>query len=555
MHNRASLVRADFQVTDENAPALASLCRRLDGIPLAIELAAARVRSFSVEEIENRLDQRFALLTGGSRTALPRQQTLRALVDWSYDLLTDSERLLWQRLSVFAGGWTGAAAAQVCAGEGIKAEEVADLLIALGDKSVVTAELLDESPRYRLLETLRQYGRERLAESGDIGRTRERHRDCFLALAEEAVPKLQGAEQAAWLSRLEEEHENLRAGLDWCLVEEAAESGLRFCGALQRFWLMRGHLAEARDWCARVLEKPGAGEPTAIRAIALNTAGAVAVYQCNYPAARALFEESLAIARQSGDRKRMAALLNNLGVMAFEQGDYSAARAYHEQSLALARELADRTSIANSLGNLGATALDQSDYEAARARYVECLAITRELGDRYHIAITLRSLGNIARLQGDPATAGMLLEEALAIVRELGDRGGIAGTLALLGEVAYDRGKYPDAQRLHQEALAIFRDLGDGRGTAGALESVADADAALGNAVRAARLWGAAERLREEIGTPLTPRSRPGYDRSVAAAREVLGDDEVFERTWAEGRASTLEYAIGRALAETADSG
>ncbi len=553
--DRASLVRVDFQVTDENAPALALLCHRLDGIPLAIELAAARVRSFSVQEIENKLGQRFALLTGGSRTALPRQQTLRALVDWSYDLLTDAERLLWQRLSVFAGGWTGAAAVQVCAGEGIDAEEISDLLNALADKSVVMAENLDESPRYRLLETLRQYGRERLAESGSIGSIRERHRDCFLALAEETAPKLEGAEQAAWLSRLDEEHENLRAGLEWCLSEETSELGLRLCGTLQRFWIARGDLSEARDWCARMLARPGAGAATMARAKTLNTAGALAIYQCDYPVARERFEEVLAITRRLGDRKRMAASLNNLGVVAFEQGDFSAARAFHKESLALVRELGDRIGIANSLGNLGSAAFDQGDDEAARANFGESLALWREHGDWSNIAATLQNLGLVARNQGDLAAAGTMLEEALAIARKLGDRGGVSRSLGGLATVAVDRGEHTAARRFDRERLAISIDLGDRRGTAGALECAAEIAAALGNAAGAARFWGAAERLREEIGSPQPPRELSDYDQRVVAARAALGNDDAFDRAWAEGRAWTLEYAIERAMEDTADNG
>jgi len=285
--DRALLARADFKLTDQNASTLASICYRLDGIPLAIELAAARVRSLSVEEINRKLDERFRLLTGGSRTALPRQQTLRSLIDWSYDLLNDSEKQLLQRLTVFAGGWTLNATEQVCASEGTGDVEVLDLLTSLADKSLVVAEQDDEHYRYRLLETVRQYARDRLLESGAGETYRDRHRDYFLTLAEEAAPKLNGAERAAWLRRLEEEHENLRAGLEWSLIEVGSETRLRFCSALYRFWWTQGYLSEGRGWCARALEKPGALGRTTERAKALNVAGVLAYQQRDYPPARA----------------------------------------------------------------------------------------------------------------------------------------------------------------------------------------------------------------------------------------------------------------------------
>jgi predicted ATPase/class 3 adenylate cyclase/Tfp pilus assembly protein PilF len=551
--DRALLVRPNFQVTNQNAPALASLCFHLDGIPLAIELAAARVRSLLVEEIDGKLDQRFRLLTGGSRTALPRQQTLRSLIDWSYDLLNEPERLLLQRLSVFAGGWTLEAAEQVCAGEGVEDWEFLDLLTSLADKSLAVAEQNDGRSRYRLLETVRHYARERLVESGGGEAVRERHRDYFLALAEEAEPKLLGAEQAEWLQRLEEEHENLRAGLVWSLVEAGSGGGLRLCGALLRFWSTRGHLSEGREWCVRVLEKAGGEERPQERAKALNVAGVLAYYQGDYPAARARHEESLAILRQLGDRRGMASSLNNLGNVTCEQGDHSAARALHEESLAIRRELGDRRGIATSLGNLGIVACDQGDFASARALHEECLAIRRELGDRGRIANSLHNLGLVAYYQGDYPAARSLYEECLAIWREMGYRFGIAVSLSNLGNLVFGQGDYPAAGVLHQEGLVIRRELGDRRGIAYSLEGLATVMAAHGSSLRAARIWGAAERLREEIGSPLPPNERPHYGPRVAAARAALGDDAAFDRAWQQGRALTLEQAIELALAETVE--
>src|SRR4029453_18939027 len=289
-----------FELTEARAAAVAELCIHLDGIPLALELAAARIHSLSIEQINARLHDRFKLLTSGDRAALPRQQTLRATLDWSYDLLSEEERLLLRRVSVFAGGWTLEAAEWVCVSDDMAGGDVLDLLTSLCDKSLVLAEHKGERSRYRLLETMRQYADEKLVESGDSRAVRRRHRDYFLMLAEKVEPNLLGAEQAGWLQRLEDEHENLRASLESSLEEAASGMGLRLCAALPRFWITRGHLSEGREWCARFLAG-GEDERTEERAKALSAAGRLASYQSDYRAARALQEESLAIRRQLGD--------------------------------------------------------------------------------------------------------------------------------------------------------------------------------------------------------------------------------------------------------------
>ena len=553
---RARLNTPRFAVTAQNAPALASVCHRLDGIPLAIELAAARARSMSVEQLSHRLDQRFRLITGGSRTAPRRQQTLRALIDWSYDLLDSAEKALLCRSSVFAGGWTLEAAEQICTGDEFEDWEVLDLLTSLADKNLVVTEDRSDTNRYRMLETVRQYASERLIESGGVEAVRTRHRDYFLALAEESEPKLVSAEQAELLKRLEAEHENLRAGLSWSLVDAGSRGGLRLCGALQRFWWARGHLSEGREWCARVLGKAGAEAPTPDRAKALNGAGGLAYLQGDYPVARVLHQESLAIRRQLGDRRGVASSLNNLGSVARDQGDLASARALFEESLSIARELGDRGYIANLLGNLGIVAHEQGDYLAARALHVESLAMLRELGDRGRIASSLGNLGRVAYVQGDYPAARALFEEGLAIARELEDRVSIAGSLNNLGRVARDQGDLASAWALHQEGMVIVRELGDRQGIADSLEGLASVYAALGSSLHAARVWGMAEQLRTEIGSPLPPDERPSYDRRIAAARADVGDDDAsFDRAWQEGRALPLEQAIALALEETVERG
>jgi len=403
----------------------------------------------------------------------------------------------------------------VCAGEGVERRDVIDLLSSLADKSMVVPEQEDAQTRYRLLETVRQYARDRLEDSGGSPAARVRHRDYYLALAEEAEPKLKTAEQAEWLQRLEEEHDNLRAALEWSLAEAGPKGGLRLCGALQRFWWTHGHLTEGRQWCTRVLCKAGAEERTRERAHVLNAAGILAIYQGDYPAARALYEESLAIFRELGDRFGIASSLNTFGGVVYMQGDYPAARALLEESL----------------------------------------AIRREIGDRHGIATSLSNLGYMALHQGDDAPAQELLQESLAICREIGDRWGIAFSLSNLGCVALNRGDYPAARALYEESLAIFRELGDRWGIPTSLDGLAAVAASLHDSVRAARIWGATERARAEIGTPIQSCERFRYDHCVAAARIASGDDAAFDSARQEGRCLTLDQAIDLALAKPIEGG
>ncbi|HKE41251.1 MAG TPA: tetratricopeptide repeat protein [Casimicrobiaceae bacterium] len=549
--DRCLNVRADFQVTHENAATLVSICHRLDGIPLAIELAAARVRSLSLEDINRRLDHRFRLLTGGSRTALPRQQTLRSLIDWSYDLLQDPEKLLLQRLSVFAGGWTLDAAERICAGERVEDSEVLDLLTSLIDKSLVSVEQSDARLRYKLLETVRQYARERLVESGGAEAIRERHRGHFLALAEKADKKLLGAEQAEWLRRLEEEHDNLRSALEWSHGEARAQEDLRLCAALHRFWHTRGFLAEGRQWCARILAKGAPPEPTLEYAKALNAAGSLAWHQTDFLAARPLLEQSLALSRVLDDRWGLARTLNNLGCLAIEQGDYPAAQTLFQESLVLWRELGDRRGAAGLLGNLAIVAHECGDLLTARDLSQESLALSRQVEDQGRVADALTTLGNIACDQGDLDAAWALNQESLAIGRELGDRDCVATSLWSLGIVAFLRSEFGDARSLYAEALAIRRELGDRLGIARALEGAAALAVARGDSLAAARTWGAAERLREETGSPISPNERSRNDRYSTMAREAIGDEGGFDRAWRQGREMPLNEAIELAFGAT----
>jgi non-specific serine/threonine protein kinase len=570
--DRAVLGEATFALTAANAASVVQVCQRLDGIPLAIELAAARVKALPVEQIAARLDDRFRLLTGGSRTALPRHQTLRALIDWSYDLLTEAERALLRRLSVFAGGWTLEAAEAVGVPKGAEEWEVLDWLTSLVEKSLVLYEGAEGTPgraltaegftpsatgpveggeaRYRLLETVRQYARDRLLEAGEAEAVRGQHRDWFLALAEEAAPELYRPEQVAWLDRLETEHDNFRVALEWSGKHDP-EGELRLAGALWWFWMVRGYLGEGRARLGAALqaaERHVELRRSEARARALDGAGALANLQGDYAEARPLLEESLTIFRERGDKQDIALCLTHLGFTAYEQGDYALARSLLEESLAILREEGSQRFIADCLDYLGLVAYEQGDYAEARSLFEESLTVSRDGGNKWGIALCVSGLGLVAYEQDDYAEARSLFEESLTIRRELGYTWGIAFSLTHLGLLACVQGDYAGAGSLFEESLAIYRDLGNKQGIAESLESLARLAAQGREWERAARLWGVAA-LREAIGAPPAPNRREEWERELGAARAALGE-EAFAASWAEGRAMALEQAIAYALAE-----
>ena len=548
---RARQQRPHFDLLEQRAQGVAEICVRLDGIALALELAAARVAVLPVEQIVRLLDQRFRLLTSRSRE-LPRHQTLRAMIDWSYELLDEAEKALFARLSVFAGGWTLGAAEAICGGEPIAKDEVVYVLIGLIEQSLVIAD--EDGDRYRMLETVREYAKEKLVASGDADAVRNRHFDCFLAMAVTLEPKLKGADQVMWLHRFDQEHDNLRAALQWSLVAAGTGEGLRLCGALGPFWMIRGYYAEGREWCARVLSKSGAELRTRERANGLQAVASLSGLQGDYHSARAWHAESLQIRRELGDRRGVAYSLNNLGIIAYFLADYTAARALYDEALSIQRELGDQYGIANTLGNLGLVACAQNDFAAARAYLEEGLAIVRATGNPSVIAGMLGGLGTVALGQGDFPTARSLFEEALAISRGLGDRPFIASALCDLGDLTCEQGDYRAAATLHRESLVIHQALGDRRGISRSLHALAVVVAALGDAINATRILGAADQIRADLGSPLEPRERASYDRHIDATRASIGDDATFDRAWAEGCALTLEQAIQLALEETASS-
>ncbi|MBA2450897.1 MAG: tetratricopeptide repeat protein, partial [Chloroflexi bacterium] len=511
---RASEARPGFELTAANAAAGGEVCRRLDGIPLAIELAAARVRVLSVEEIVARLDDRFALLTGGSRTSLPRQQTLRALVDWSHDLLADAERTLLRRLSVFAGGWTLEAAERVGSGEEPAAHcllptahSVLDLLAGLVDKSLVVAEELDGVARYGLLETIRQYAAERLREAGEESTLRDRHCEWFLACAERAEPELVGPDQVRWLDRLEADHGNLRAALRWCLQRPDAESGLRFGSALWRFWEGRNHLAEGRAWLDEVL----ALEP---------------------PAARPVLE----------CRAQFAA-----GRLALLQGDREAAGRILEPCLARGRNLGDPDLVAITLAQLGHLNRDRGELAEARSQYEAGLRIWRERGDARGIALSLLNLGRLDLMEGATDEGRALLEESLSRYRELGDPTDISRVLLFVGGIACDLGRLDEARARYAEGLRIAVRLRDRGRVCANLEGCAVLAAAEGQPERALGLAAVAATLREAIGTAMGADEQRRLEARLAPIRRALGESrcaQLFEQA----RGMAIDQAIAYAL-------
>ena len=546
---RARASAPGFALTDRTARLVADVCWRLDGIPLAIELAAARVHLLSVDQLAARLDDRFRLLVGGSRTAPPRQQTLRATVAWSYELLDARARRLFEHLAVFAGGWTLEAAEAVCGDDHLEAGDVLDLLGQLVDRSLVQAEATDGGAvRYRLHETLREYGWACLATSGAADTARRRHRAFYLALAERAEPELTGAEPAVWLRRLDLEHDNVRAALRWTIASGEAQLGLRLGAAVWRFWFVRGHEQEGRRWLEELvaLAERGGGTVPATRAAVLSGAAALARDQGDYDQAAALSQASLALYREQGDPQGSAWALHHLGCTARDRGEYVRAATLLGESLALFRACADRRGTAWALHNLARVARDQGDADRAAALADESLALFRARGDTRGIAFVLYHLGCIARDQGDLHRAVALSRESQALCRDLGDNGGSAWALTSLGRIAADQGDDRRATALLRESLELARERGDRRELVAGVEGLA-AVASAQQPERAARLFGAAQALREALCVPRPPADRAWYDQRVAAAQARLGE-RAFAVAWVAGRAMALEQVVADAL-------
>lgn len=498
---------SSLAVTTATLPTIAYICRRLDGIPLAIELAAARVKVLSVEEIAARLNDRFALLTGGSRTALPRHQTLRATMDWSYDLLDATDQSTLRHVSVFVGGFTLAAA------EAVAGQTVLDPLARLIDKSLVNAVVVEHHTRYHLLETVREYSLDQLSLAGEDTAARQRHLHWFCALAEQAEAGLRGPDQPQWLTLLDADYPNLIAALRWAAQNADAtnlEAGLRLGSALWQFWAYRGYVAEAAERLAELIQlaasDPGLSLATAK---ALNIAGALATRRADYQTATDYLSEALTLWRRLDQPPGLGFALHYLGWLATAQGHFDQARPLFEAALTVqrARGLAGRRDMAETLTYMGLLAFLEGDYSTAQARQEEALAIKQELREVWTIAFSRWNLGNIALAQGDITTARAIYHDALRTMASLGDRWGMPHVLDGIGYSALAEGRHE----------------------------------------RTARLFGAAEALREATGTPTPPVMRTAFDMALAILDSHLGQDLLADALRA-GRNMTLEQVVALAL-------
>ena len=562
---RARAVRTDFELGAANAVGIARVCRRLDGIPLALELAAARTRAMTPEEIADRLDDRFRLLTAGATTGPARHQTLRAAVDWTYESLSEVERLVFNRLSVFAGTFSLEDAETVCGMAPLTEADVLDVLVTLVDKSLVLVDGQSPMTRYRMLETLRHYAAEKLTDSVEQDQVRERLLEWAISLAETAEPNLEGRDQARWLDLLETEHDNLRAALNWGTGGDAVGGALRLAAALWRFWEVRGHLTEGRRWLERLLALPG-DVPPHLRAKALNSTAVLAQRQSAYDAAQALYEASLTIRRELHDRRGMAAALHGLGNLAGLQGDHGRGERLFQESLAIGRavdeprvvaaalanlgwlahergdlsgarqllresrdiftDLREGHGCANSLHRLGAIAQSDGDWATARSLYEESLRMQRELGERYGVVWSLSSLADVLEAEGDAEGAGRMLEDVLTLSQELGNKYCETITLTRLAERAWSATDHAGAGRLFRRAVAPAQRLGDRPSLVTCLHGLARLSQVEGNFDRATRLLAAAQSVNPD------ERER---DDDVTALREGLGEAR-FLTAWMAGR-------------------
>jgi predicted ATPase/class 3 adenylate cyclase len=606
---RARGAKPDFEVTNENAPAVAEICSRLDGLPLAIELAAARIKVMGPQAMLGRLERSLGFLTHGPRDLPARHQTLRSTMEWSYQLLTEEEKSLFRRLAVFAGT-RSLEAIEAIFDPGTDTEgnpqsafrnpqwNVLDGVHSLHDKSLLRQEIgLNDEPRFAMLQTLQEYANERLEESGEAEEIRHRHARYFLGIVEEASRELKGPRQQEWYSKVEEEHDNVQAALRWSLDTarpEGLESALRICASIWQFWWTRGYPHEGLAWLMQALDKaqhapePLRKELRPHEASALIGVGGLVYLLGDYATSRRYYEEGLAIQRELGDKLGISRTLNNLGVIARDEGDYERARALYEEALVLDREIGDRARLSGTLENLGTILMLGGNYAAARPLLEEALAIARATGNALAMGVSLHSLGNLALLEKDFATARARHEEGLQIKQSIGNKRGVAASISSLAYIAVEQGDYPAAIRLSQESLIIKHEQGDKRGIAHSLEILAQADINLAEAAgqgsrseaagqgsrseaagqgsrseaagsderkdallqRATTLFGAAGALREAIGSPIPRPSMESHTQYIARLRSQL-DETRFTRAWERGRAMPLEEAVEYAQQES----
>jgi predicted ATPase/DNA-binding CsgD family transcriptional regulator len=545
---RAGRHNKSFSLERQDAVWVAEICRRLEGIPLAIELAANRVGVLSVQQISEKLDESLKLLTGGARTAFSRQRTLRATLDWSYELLSELEKALFRRLSVCTGGWTLESAEEVGSDESVEKGEVLDLLSRLVEKSLVVATVTEQGGmRYRFLEPIRQCALEKLEESEAVEAVRDAHARYFLALVEEAESELKGPDQLEWLERLEVEYDNVRAALSWALEAGQAELGLRLAGAMWWFWLVRGYTSEGLRWLEGMLAKYD-GPLAHVQAKALVGAGRLLLERGGPERATDLLAEGVTLFREAGLNQGLADSLDNLGIAWAYQGELTRAKTLFEESVELFREAGDMWGVAESLNNLALIAGIHNNREQEMALHNESLRIRRELGDKRGIVMSLINLAFMALKGGAYGQAANLCEEGLALGRALGDKGLTANLLINQGLALLNRGDSGRAMELFQGSLVVHQEMGDKYHLHSDLMSLASAAVMEKKPVRAARLFGAAQALRESTGIALVDvENGRFYERFVAEARSQI-EEKAWERALQEGRAMSMQGATQYAL-------
>jgi predicted ATPase len=541
---RATAVKPNFELTEENAEAIANICTRLDGLPLAIELAAARVKLLSPGAMQTRLESRLQLLTGGAKDLPARQQTLRGAIDWSYDLLTEAEQKLFRRVSMFQGGCTLEGVEAVCNTRRDLEIDVFDGMASLVDKSLLQQiEGTDDESRFVLLETMREYGLERLGTSGEEADTRRAHAAFCLVLAEDCAALASDPARTDWVRMFDVEHDNFRGALEWLTHTGNADWGLRLGAALFQFWETREHLTEGRDRLGKLLQLAGAQTSSSAGARVIFAAGVLAGEQGDYAPSNALLEKSLAVCRELNDARGVGIALNALAVLARDQGELAASIPLFEQSLTIWRNLGDRVVEARSVSNLANVAKMQGDYPRSRALYEECLAIFRDLGDRTGMAWSLDYAADVIHEQGDDAAARALYEESLAIFRQLGDKWGIAACLADLGNLARDHGDHATSRSHYSESIQLFEELGHRRGVARLLDCMACSAAAQSNPQGALRLAGAAAAMRRMLGAPLPPSEKAKVEKTLQLARKAVSPT-VAATAWMDGWTTPPDKAI-----------
>jgi predicted ATPase/class 3 adenylate cyclase/Tfp pilus assembly protein PilF len=549
---RARAVKPDFSITNESAPAIAEICVRLDGLPLAIELAASRIRMLPAKALLARLGNRLKLLTGGARDLPERQRTLRGTLEWSYDLLEEGEKTLFARLSVFSGGRTLEAIEAVCDKQDVLPVDALEGVSSLLEKSLLKQEEgAGGFPRFVMLETVHEFAREKLDGSGEADEIKRAHAEFFLGLAEEAFPGLKGADQLGWLESLEAEHDNIRAALSWALEHKESELAIRLGGALWWFWFMRGHHSEGRRWLEEALATRGRESPDS-RAMALAGVGALAQDQGDFGRAQEACEEGLELLGGARDgSEAIPLLLICLGWVATSREDHERAIELFEESLALSRERRDTWGIGGSLLGLATVFHYRGDYVRATELFEETIDHFREQDDKHGLANCLNNLGMVVYSQGDLVRAEKLIEEAVALFRELGARGDVSLVLYNLGWIALLQDDLGRSADLYRESLTLSWETGLNPLVQSALEGFACVAGARGEAERAARLWGAAQALQETKGIPRDTDFLVEADARISAVRSGMGE-EVWEEAWRKGRVMTLDEAVSYALEEVA---